>query len=1000
MRYCGAIVGWLFLAFAVNAAPQAAEWLPRYDLAIDLDVAGHQARVTQQVAWVNRSTKPVSEIVFNVHSHYTPPKNPVDRLFISKMLEIMRVPAREGLYDTNAFELHKVQLMHQEGDTWKKRDVHHRFRTDLETALVVLLPEPLAPGQSVALSLNYTIQLPQKQGRWGQWHEVTFLSNWHPVVAFHDDERGWQPTPFVPWHQPFFNEAGVYNVRVRLPKDQQIACTGSIRRTEDDGDFKNVWIGPVTARDFTLLASERFREYNMKAGEVTVKCMAFKEHEHYAKVLVGFAARAIEAYSKWFGKYPYAEFTIAESYFGWNGNECCGLVMIDERVFAMPHFAEGYVEYLISHEVGHQWWYNTVGTDGFRETFMDEALATYFAHRLLNQEEGKNNQLLKFPKGLSWLPGINREDYRYSQFYATLRNGELGPAVQEMTKYRHVGNLFSAAYDRGGKIVGMLEERLGEAAFMDFMRRIYTKYYFRVLRVEDFRKELEEYTGRPWGDFFNNWLLQNGMTDWAIDSVKVETIPTEPKEGVRQASATTPRDQYKATVYLKQQSDYDEVTTLGFSFDDGQNYTLRVPIVTRAGVATIENPIAKIEPLPDHRVKVEVLLPAEPNQIAVDPDQVLPDSQPANNYWKPRVRWRLTPFYTFLEETTFTTAYDRWNVIAGPWYYGPSYADAWYTRSSVMGLRAGAYRTEEFIGGAYTGYRPSYRDMAVGVDGLLPHFPFGRMESGFHAEKSWMQFTKSGADMDRASIFTRYIIDESPSMYTPPMHHVEAFASWQRNFLPTPRHTKPNAMNFDQATNVGLHYHLDLLTPYWDPEVGFKLDATYAYKVPIFGQQVGTHQLQGQLSWVQAPPEGMGWLSQTRLALRAFGAWATERKARLFTLGGDMQFRGFDMAERQGSLAWVGSVEWRMPIWCRAEVDAIDHFFRLKNLYLAPFYEVGDAYLDHQSFGPVAHAVGVGLRFDVAWFSFLERTMLRLDVAKAVNVNSGYQFWFGIQHPF
>src|SRR5216110_2634073 len=59
---------------------------------------------------------------------------------------------------------------------------------------------------------------------------------------------------------------------------------------------------------------------------------------------------AIATYSDWFGVFPHPQFTIVESYFGWNGNECSGLVMIDERVFAMPHLSRNYVEYLVSHE--------------------------------------------------------------------------------------------------------------------------------------------------------------------------------------------------------------------------------------------------------------------------------------------------------------------------------------------------------------------------------------------------------------------------------------------------------------------------------------------------------------------------------------------------------------------------------------------------------------------------------------------------------------------------
>ena len=69
-------------------------------------------------------------------------------------------------------------------------------------------------------------------------------------------------------------------------------------------------------------------------------------------------------------------------------------------------------------------------------------------------------------------------------------------------------------YDRGSQIVGMIEERLGEAAFLDFMRSVYEKYDFRILHVADFQRELEEYTGRSWDEFFQHWLYGTGMTDW------------------------------------------------------------------------------------------------------------------------------------------------------------------------------------------------------------------------------------------------------------------------------------------------------------------------------------------------------------------------------------------------------------------------------------------------------------------------------------------------------
>src|SRR5262249_53490544 len=110
---------------------------------------------------------------------------------------------------------------------------------------------------------------------------------------------------------------------------------------------------------------------------------------------------------------------------------------------------------------------------------------------------------------------------RYYGLYGAIGRGAYGPTVQEMPKFGHVVNLFSMTYDKGSKIVGMIEDKLGEAAFFDFMHTIYDKYYFQILRVADFQKELETYTGQSWEPFFQDWLYGKSITDWAIEKVTI-----------------------------------------------------------------------------------------------------------------------------------------------------------------------------------------------------------------------------------------------------------------------------------------------------------------------------------------------------------------------------------------------------------------------------------------------------------------------------------------------
>ena len=737
-------------------------------------------------------------------------------------------------------------------------------------------------------------------------------------------------------------------------------------------------------------------------------------------------AEALPVYQRWFGPYAYPDFSVVESYFGWNGNECGGLVMIDARIFGMPHRAYKFVDQLVSHELCHQWWYNVVGTNGYAETWMDEGLAVYFSHRLMDSKYGKNNTLVALPGGLEWLPNIHREDYRYTTMVGSLARGEASPTVQDLPRFKNLVRLMAMTYDRGGKIVGMIEDRLGEAGFFDFMSLVYAKYQYRILRVADFQRELEAYTGRSWQAFFDNWLYGKGMTDWSVEKVNVEEwsqtsgrwqaqswLPFHVDRNLLAAvkgepAAGPPR--CRVTVLLHQKGEYMEQTVVGFSLDGSQNYQVRVPVLPQVPVLQLEDPPARVEMLPGNRVRVEVELPCEPTQVTVDPDEVLLDRNPTNNNWKARVRWRPTPLYTQLEEVDLTNAYDRWNIIFGPWVFDSTYTDPWYTRSPMAGLRAGAYRTQDFSGGAYVAYRSNDRNVVAGVDALWDHVLWPNAQVGLNIERSLTTWVGEGDERaSRAVLFERYVMLPGSSFYLPPFEYVETFEAVQSNPLPEPSTPSPGAIPFHQQSLAGLHYHMDLLTPYWNPEAGMALDTTYAEGLPLLGEHRSFQEAYAQMSFVKTLRDVLGvsektpflrWLGDSRLAARLYAAEAIQDDAQIFTLGGGELFRGYDANQRQGSMVWIGSVEWRVPLIQRVDWDVLDHVVGLRNVYGAPFYDVGDAYISGKETGPVAHAVGVGLRIDVAWFSLIERTILRFDVAKTVNDDTPMQFWFGLDHPF
>ncbi|MDB5309732.1 MAG: Peptidase family [Gemmataceae bacterium] len=994
----------------VAAEPHPPAQLPRYDLDVSLDTASHRVHIRERVTWTNPTTHPVADLVFNFYPHYRVPAG--DYLLLAKMLELLRLQPSLGI---DRGGRHGVvtgaRLVARDGKGINAPpSLPYEIDSETATTFRFSLPQVVNPGESVTVELDVCLHLPNKQGRWGHWNGVTYLTNALPLLAVCDDS-GWRPTPFVPWAQPWFNEAGVFRARITLPAEEVLACPATTKsETRLPDGRKMIETEPFLGRDFAILCSARYKEFRGETTlpdgrTVTLRCLAFPEHAFYATEILKIVADAIPVFSDWFGAFPYPEFTVVESFFGWNGNECAGLVMIDERVFGMPHLARNYVEYLVSHETCHQWWYNVVGTNGYTEPFMDEGAAAYFTHRMLDRKRGKNNPLFEWPREASWLPNVHREDYRYGSMYLAIRNNQMQPAAQDLPRYGHVFGLFTGAYDRGSKVFGMIEDRLGEAAFLDFTRQTVAKYSWRVLRAADLRRELELYTGRDWAEFFDRWVYGKGMTDWAVEDVTVAPLggprPTWADRVGRRTGLIPPAAgvRYRATVIVRQIGAYTEPTVIAFKGPGGD--VRRVPVGPFPQPIRFEDQDATVTPVGPDSWRVDVLLPAEPEQVEIDPDRVLLDANLGNNTWKPESRARLTPLYTMLDENDLTSAHDRWNFTAGPWVWGASYADPWYTRSTMVGLRAGANRPQEFTGGAYAAYRTDYRDLVFGVDGTLL---WDKQQTGFNWEyRVGGPFGgQAGASApQRAVAYHRWVVKPGSSTYLPPMVYYETFATYQDNFLPFTRTATPGAERWDRAWDWGWHFRANLYTPYWDPECGGWVDLMAAGGQVRLPGWTTSGQFRAELAGVQQLPDWLGPLKALRIAGRVVAMGGLPDRGEFFALGGGTLFRGYDLAQRQGSLLWVGNAELRVPVARDVEWDVLDHCIGARNVWLAGFTDVGDVYANgHSVGGRMAYAVGAGLRVDVAVFSFIERATLRFDVGKTLNDSTPFQFWFGMQHAF
>ncbi len=367
-----------------------------------------------------------------------------------------------------------------------------------DTALKVPLETPLEPGESLVIALDFELGIPREMGGnyglFGYFNDVLVLDEFYPVIPVYDDEGWYAEYPANNGDFPYF-DASFYIVNVTAPADLTIVASGiTVDHSAADGmQHVTYAIGP--ARDFYLAASERFIQYSDQIGETIVNSYALEEYPEAAQLALQYAVASLASFGDRFGPYPYTEFDVVSTPMLALGVEYPGVTGItigtydlNTQISGMP--AQAMLETVVAHEVGHQWFYNTVGNDQMEEPWVDESLTQYVTWLYFLDNYGKAG-------AQGFADSLN---YRWSRV-------EYDDIPVGLPAYDYQGAEYSAiVYGRGPLFLIELEKQLGSETFADAMQDYYQTYKWGIATTEDFRAVLEEHCNCDLGPMFTDWV--------------------------------------------------------------------------------------------------------------------------------------------------------------------------------------------------------------------------------------------------------------------------------------------------------------------------------------------------------------------------------------------------------------------------------------------------------------------------------------------------------------
>lgn len=280
---------------------------------------------------------------------------------------------------------------------------------DADLILVLVpLPKTLAPGAATTVSMTFTTTVPTDppdttgRFRYDPERDAWALSGWYPMLAGFDPVAGWSLDPPAAWSDVTFGAAALYDVSIVAPDSLALVTPGVEVSGNAEGDNRRFVSGP--AREFAMFADPSLVTTSAEAANgTTVTVHHPAESAAGAQQVLEWATGALETFNELFGTSPYATLDVVAAP-GVAGSEFSGMIWLDEAYVADPAGTgsrPGAIEFLVAHEVAHQWWYGLVGSDPQRNAFLDEGLAEYSAVLYFEHVYGRDAARTQVGQGLT-----------------------------------------------------------------------------------------------------------------------------------------------------------------------------------------------------------------------------------------------------------------------------------------------------------------------------------------------------------------------------------------------------------------------------------------------------------------------------------------------------------------------------------------------------------------------------------------------------------------------
>lgn len=363
---------------------------------------------------------------------------------------------------------------------------------------------PLNPEESITFSVHFKIENMKKNNRLLILADdiLNAGSCWYPRVITLEDGDWKSLKPDSP----------TYKVSIEMPAEIMLITSGEEESRNISEEVCTYSFKGDKIRGFSLIAATGLQTITGEVNEVEIKSYFAAEEKSWGVRMASLAHETLDFYLKRFGFFPYRRVSLvaaleveSESIF------LDGILLLPKSFKDMVqkwgfNFSLNFTRWLVAHLLARQYWGLCVAESPSYPQWITSAFSFYSDREYL--------------RSLNLSSSIY---YNYMDYYL-----EAAQRGVDTTLMQPLGNLARRRYDwqnilargKGLAIINMLEYMLGQDKMQKIAKEILAGFSYSVISAEEFIQLCNSVSDKPLDWFFHQWLNTSKRLDYAVGEIK------------------------------------------------------------------------------------------------------------------------------------------------------------------------------------------------------------------------------------------------------------------------------------------------------------------------------------------------------------------------------------------------------------------------------------------------------------------------------------------------